>query len=595
MVSRLSILRSRLARLRRVRGLLRIASGMLALLASVGLALYIVFLTDWVFRLTIVERAVVMTLAAAGVFWAYVRLAHPLLWGRRESEVETALFVQRQHDIDSDLVAALQFADTQRPLLGSAQLAEAVVDYVGRAAPSIDVFQGLSVTQLFRRLAGVMAVLAVAVGLAVAAPGHVAAFANRLLFGAQPYPTRTQIEQIIVGRTVVYSSANDDQQLADVKAPEGQPLRFTVVCAGALPASASVQVEPRGQASSGTRIELKPDSPRSNTYSGRLPRLVEDATYRLRVGDAETAAARIQMIPLPMVELQLVERPPAYTGLEKTSLDPAARTASILAGSSIELAIAGTNHKPLKSVFVELQTAAESERIELEPLDPDRLRWSAPDDCPALTDIRSDRRYEVQVVDDDDLAPQVPLRGVIRVRPDLPPSAALELVHRVVLPTARPVVTFRATDDYGIVKAELIVDVERGTASAESAAAADSLAAVEADRSDGPRPVESHHFSLPLAAQPLVGDQLPMASTYHLELEPLALAPGDRLRLVVAITDYRGQPVGQPGGEQAMSDARILEIAGENDVLAAIREADQRSEVQLNELIRRQLGIGEQP
>jgi hypothetical protein len=74
-------------------------------------------------------------------------------------------------------------------------------------------------------------------------------------------------------------------------------------------------------------------------------------------------------------------------------------------------------------------------------------------------------------------------------------------------------------------------------------------------------------------------------------LAPLDLAAGDRLKLAVEVSDYRGERE----SASSVSDARVVEVGDENAVLAAIREADERSEAQLNELIRSQLGIGKQP
>ena len=51
MVGRLSILQSRLARLRRVRTFLRISSALFSFTAILGLALLTVFALDWLFGL----------------------------------------------------------------------------------------------------------------------------------------------------------------------------------------------------------------------------------------------------------------------------------------------------------------------------------------------------------------------------------------------------------------------------------------------------------------------------------------------------------------------------------------------------------------
>jgi hypothetical protein len=79
-------------------------------------------------------------------------------------------------------------------------------------------------------------------------------------------------------------------------------------------------------------------------------------------------------------------------------------------------------------------------------------------------------------------------------------------------------------------------------------------------------------------------------------LSPLNLAKGDRVKLTLAVTDYRGEnDLDQPVGTTYLSDALVLEISDESGVLAAISEADERSEQRLTDIIKRQLGIGESP
>jgi hypothetical protein len=94
----------------------------------------------------------------------------------------------------------------------------------------------------------------------------------------------------------------------------------------------------------------------------------------------------------------------------------------------------------------------------------------------------------------------------------------------------------------------------------------------------------------------VLADRLPLTGRYALALSPLGLAKGDRLKLTLEVTDYRGDnEQGQPVGQTTTSDALILEISDESGVLAAISEADQRSEERLTDIIGRQLGIGETP
>jgi hypothetical protein len=78
-------------------------------------------------------------------------------------------------------------------------------------------------------------------------------------------------------------------------------------------------------------------------------------------------------------------------------------------------------------------------------------------------------------------------------------------------------------------------------------------------------------------------------------LAGLKLAKGDRVKLTLEATDYRGENEQvRPAGTVQASEPLVLEISDESGVLAAITEADPRSEEQLNEIIKRQLGIGDE-
>ncbi|MBW8885065.1 MAG: hypothetical protein JF612_09895 [Planctomycetia bacterium] len=184
------------------------------------------------------------------------------------------------------------------------------------------------------------------------------------------------------------------------------------------------------------------------------------------------------------------------------------------------------------------------------------------------------------------------------MQPDEPPTVVADILHKVVLPTAEPVIRYRATDDYGISGIALLVSVERGAAKAIASAASDELTG------NGPVnappaaavPAEMHRFEVHSGSDPLSGDRLPVTGNFPVPLSPLKLAKGDSLKLTLAVTDYRGEnEQGQPIGHAALSDSLVLHVSDESGVLAAIAEGDQRSEQQLSEIIKRQLGIGEEP
>jgi hypothetical protein len=100
-------------------------------------------------------------------------------------------------------------------------------------------------------------------------------------------------------------------------------------------------------------------------------------------------------------------------------------------------------------------------------------------------------------------------------------------------------------------------------------------------------------YSLALPGAPLLASRLPLVGSHTVALTPLGLQKGDRVRFALEATDYRGQnDSGNITSATAFSEPILLEISDESGVLAAIAEADQRSEQRLNEIIKRQLGTG---
>lgn len=334
--------------------------------------------------------------------------------------------------------------------------------------------------------------------------------------------------------------------------------------------------------------------------TGQLPRLLESVRYSITVGDAWTETAVITMIPLPAVEPSLKVTPPAYAK-QTAQPDPGQRQVEVLQGSSLELAIKCTNGKELQSAWVNLRRREETERFALSRLAADKeghSRWGLVDQLgqTPLKNIREEFRYEVQVIDEDGLSLETPIRGAVRIKADRPPAASADVVHKVVLPTAEPVIRYRATDDYGLSSIKLVTEIERhsdqkvdAASPEESAQSSSSTPAVAAD-------LEKQEFPVHVAKEPIGSDRLPLDSTFTLSLSPLQLTKGDRLKITLEVVDYRGEnEAGEPTGYRYQSDPLVLEISDESGVLAAIAEADENSEKRLTDIIKRQLGIGESP
>src|SRR5215218_5670832 len=132
MTTRLHTLRSQLAGLRQARASARQLTAWTAVGTAVLWALIGVFLVDFFLQREVAapQRSILLLIAAGAIAWAYYKYARPLL-AVQESEVDMALLVERQQQIESDLVAAIQFEDDVQGRWGSRELELAVIDYVG--------------------------------------------------------------------------------------------------------------------------------------------------------------------------------------------------------------------------------------------------------------------------------------------------------------------------------------------------------------------------------------------------------------------------------------------------------------------------------
>jgi hypothetical protein len=605
-MSRLATLRSQLAGLRQARAAVRAATAWSSFVTAVLWALAGVLVLDLVFELAILPRLVAMLLGAAAVAWAFVRYTRPLL-GQAESEIDMALLVERQQQIDSDLVAALQFESPDAARWGSPQLESAVIDYVAAVGRGINVFEGFSRDQMMRRGLTLAITVVILLTLATLFPGHAVAFFNRLVLGSMHYPTRTVIERIVINDREVLVANEHGSRPISLKAPQGRPLGFYVVTTGSLPAKGSVRMASLGAGHGKTSVDIVPlaeaeiakrwpvaaERPAGSVYFGEAPRLLDNVSYKVFLGDAWTDPATIEMVPLPAVEVRLTPLPPRYAKSSKESFDPTSRQVSVLEGTTIDLAVQCLNNKSLASVKMLAKVGGSETTHELVKSDDTALIWKLPADKSPLTNIRQEVRYEIHVTDADGLSLDAPIRGTIRMRPDRPPTGSAEVVHKVVLPTAEPVIEYKATDDYGLSKVALVAEVERFDAAAKAATAVDLGQGVVAAAEEVP--AENHRFELQ-NGKVILADKLPLSARHPLSLSPLKLAKGDRVKLTLEVTDYRGEnEAGEIVGQKHESDALILEISDESGVLAAISAADERSEQRLTDIIKRQLGIGETP
>ena len=135
---------------------------------------------------------------------------------------------------------------------------------------------------------------------------------------------------------------------------------------------------------------------------------------------------------------------------------------------------------------------------------------------------------------------------------------------RQVLPTAQPKIDYAAGDDFGVARIVAVVHLSRedGRTSRHEV-----VAKVISER-EQPQPIVRGQIAIPL-------------STYE-------LTKGDEVKIVLEVTDWRGEVVGQQG----FGEPNTLSVTDLNGILVQTGEEDKKSAKQLDEILRRELGIG---
>ena len=565
MQSKLGILRSQLGSLRRSRAVVRWGSAVCTPIAFALWLLLAAFWCDWSFHLPVALRAVVLLSWIAGGVWAVRRFAWPLL-AIRESEQDVALLVEREHNIDTDLVAALQFEQPKAAKWGSSRLEQAVVDYVAEFSPSLDVFQGFSYSPLPKRAAILGATLLLIAGAALAFPHHASAFWNRFLLGSAHYPTKTQIQRITVnGQEVPVFTRGPVSQ---VRIPYGEQILVDVRCGGEVPLMGFANLS-GVNSDAANRINLAPKATDATSFAGEISHVADSFRVRFQFGDALSDAAEIVIVPLPLVDIAWDITPPAYAAasMKPGESEGGARQLAVLEGSAARLSLVCSN-KSLKSASLTINggaTPVSLVKVEKPETKGEKAttEWTLPTGTP-FESIREAVKYEIQVVDEDGLSMEPSITGQIRLRTDRLPRIVASAVTRQVLPSATPKLDYAAGDDFGVARIIAIIQISRedGTSRRHE------VVSKVIDTKDQP--------------QTIVRGQVPVPLT------PYELQKGDEVKVTLEVTDWRGTIPGQKG----IGESVTFNVTDLNGILAQTGDEDKKTAKQLDEILRRELGIG---
>jgi hypothetical protein len=580
MATQLGQLRAKLVRLQSTRKFVRWGNGF-SLLATAAVAILVIaFLSDWLLDMSRAQRFVLLALVAGASVWAFRKFTRPWL-KQQEDLVELALQVESRQGIDSDLVAAMQFEKTEAKTWGSPDLENAVISQVVDLSPKLDVFAGFSTQDFRRRVLIAVGAAALMVGWAVVLPGYFGAFFNRLLLGADSYPTKTQIVRVEVNGEAVLDSG----EITKLSSPYGAPLSFVVTGGGELPADGRGRIRIESlDGNIATDIEIassaaqpaegkedgekgKQENSSSAVFRGELPRLMDSVSFRVYLGDARSQPLRIDAIPLPAVDVKIKVTPPDYAtefGSNQSDGKTSRRQLSVIEGSRVELSVRSLN-KELETAKLWIGEDEYALTVSDKKGKDGKERWSFDVTGTPFESVSDPLKYRIEVTDTEGLSLESPIHGTLRLKNDQAPRAAVSLRTRRVVPTASPPIVWSASDDFGLSKVVAQVQIARVDGEVDE----DELE-IAASTPGKPRP------------ESLRGE-------YHLDLEKYKLVKGDELKVMFIAWDYRGSLEPQ----KSFSEPLILSVTDQQGILSGLLQTDEESAKQLDAIIRRELGIGE--
>jgi hypothetical protein len=135
-----------------------------------------------------------------------------------------------------------------------------------------------------------------------------------------------------------------------------------------------------------------------------------------------------------------------------------------------------------------------------------------------------------------------------------------------VLPTARPTISYNATDDYGIAEVAVLAEV------------------IHSDGTPGEK-AQFNLYSLPPGGSPRKNVQ----DRQRFAFAPLKAVKGDQVKVMLRAVDDRGGAPGKP----ALSEPLVFQVTDEQGIYAAMAEADRESARRLQTMIDNQIDVGE--
>lgn len=414
------------------------------LLLLVGLIAFDL-LVDWLFRLDVAQRGIMMGLCAIGLcVGLYYWLIRPLV--HRPNDDALCLQVEDKHrELSQVMISSLQFS-RQKQLDGdgiSMEMVAATIEQGAKAASEINFGEALNSSR-FRLNSTILAACAILLLLVGVGIGQGVSFLDiwfnrNVLFGEMEWPKDTYLE---------IQGVREDGTLLLTRGDDHNQVVIVLEKSKVIPEKVSIEFRDGGNRS-------MEEMTRTGEVDGREFELLFNnvsSTFRFRaIGgrDGRSDWVQVQLVDPPGVEdLELVVIPPPYTKQENYELPAGSGPYNVYAGSG--LILKGKSNKSLKEAT--LSVAGNEWPLEREgeqgfslTLTPEQLVAGV---------------YQFNFVDVEDLKASRPETFEIRIKADRPPRilARTTGISGMIVPRCRIPLEATATDDFAVNSLKLVYE-----------------------------------------------------------------------------------------------------------------------------------------
>ncbi len=282
-----------------------------------------------------------------------------------------------------------------------------------------------------------------------------------------------------------------------------------------------------------------------------LRAVTDDVDLEIRGGDARLRNLRLEVVDAPALESLVIRYAlPAYLGGGERQV-AASRIVQIPRGSTVDVSCTST--KPLSAATITAVTEAGEETLATIPggdlRSPQQLEGGRPLEtsrqiAARVESLEGEQTIVVRLTDTDGLVNREPISFVLAAVPDEPPSVAVRMrgISTAVTPRATIPLEGTVADDHALAAASATLSVADG-------------------------PISTLPIALPAGDGAIL--EMTAERPFRVPLEPLSLAPGAKLSLVVTAED-RCTLEGGPNKEAG--DAWTLDVVTP-EALVAMLEA----------------------